>query len=362
MNVTTNTLVGGILEGASRGFGYGYGDASIETLTSSEASAYTLESGAALIAMESRAELHDLLELAVIVPNEAVLAAKIEGYSDVTESATYGPVFEESEKKFGQKVIDFLVKLKDRVVAFFKNIFSRLSEFVTNYDKFLEKNKDAINKAPSLKLWMQDWQDAKIDEVASVIMNQATEISNMASKMATAISGVVSKDTADAKKSATEAYEKSLKSDIAGVMSKFGFSADEAAGNDMTKLNERLNRYFCGRDRKNVDVNGSYVIKRLTDVKDTTKAIRDAQKKYEKAYKDAIKSVNDLTKNMSWNESKGYSSLINQTVSAISKIQNIINSYSTAGTRAVIGRANESISAARCLINGKASGALKEKE
>lgn len=360
--ITTGVLVESILNGAASGYGYGYGDATIETLTSSEAASYTLESGAAMIAMECRTELHELLELAVFIPNEAVLAAKVEGYSDVTESATYGPVFEETEKKFGQKVIDFLVKLKDRVVAFFKNIFSRLSEFVTNYDKFLEKNKDAISKAASLKLWMSDWQDSKIDEVATVIMNQATEISNMASKMASAISAAVSKDTAEAKKAASEAYEKSLKSDIDSVMSKFGFNAEESTGNDMTRLNERLTRYFCGRDRKSVDVNGSYVIKRLTDVKDATKAIRDAQKKYEKAYKDAIKSVNDLTKNMTWNESKGYDSLINQTVSAISKIQNVINSYASAGTRAVIGRANESISAARCLMNGKASGALKEKE
>lgn len=359
--MTTNgTLVQEFFEGAGS-YGYGSG-AGYDVLTNSEAQAYTLESGASLIAMESRAELHELFELAVIYPNNAALAAKVEGYGNVLESATYGPVFEEASKKFGQRVIDFLIKLKDRVIAFFKNIFSRLTEMCSNYDKFLEKNGAALDKAASLKLYVRDWNDDKISAVGSTIQAQSTAIASLADLMVTEINKVVGKGTADDVKDATENFEKLLKKKVADTMAEFGFKEDEAKSNDNTRMNERLNRFFCGRDKKMVTATGADVKKKLTGVKDTTKDIRDAQKKYEKAYKDAIKKVEQITKNMESSEAKGYNSLIDKAVAAMSKVQNVINNYATAGCRAVISRASEATAIARCLIAGKASSSFKEKD
>lgn len=334
----TNSIVGTLLEGGTIN---GYSSTYVNMPQ------YTLESGAALIARECASELHDIFEVAIVETNEAVLGAYMEGSKDVMESATYGPVFEEAEKKANNKILDFLKKLMDRVIAFFKNIGAKLSLLVNDYEKFYNKKKEDL-KGKSLKECpVINWNVDKLNMVDTVIDGAANIIGSTATKFINKINSAVK--SGDDK--ALEKFNEEVDEWYRGVCSTIGVTVN---GNsvDLTKLNGDLEKEFrTGYTKLTVDA--SYVEAALTKAKDSAKKINAATKKFDKSYKDAIKSVKNVTDEMERKEKKGYTQYINKVVSTMSKVQSVYNTYASVGYRCIIARANEAKSIVNHIISGK---------
>ena len=353
----TGSIVSMLLEGAS------FDDFTCGTsLTVTEANELTLENGAEIIARKSVEELHELFELSVVATNEAALGAYMEGCTDVLESATYGPVYESAEKSFGQKVLDFLKKLKDRVFGFFQQIAAKLSSFVSDYNKFFLKNKDKMleaqnNRKNPLKVKVKNWNDKKIESIVPVLKDAATNISELASEVVSIIekyhsAGDGEKHSSDKYKKTLELTEVAVKNKVNKVLANYGIGAG-SSDFDTVKLNETCAKAFLMNDsEKTIELTVEYVRANLMGTKDSADKVKEAQKAFNKAYDEAIKTVKKVTSGD--NSFQGYSTYVNKATTAMNRIQTITNAYASAGFRALIGRANEAKSLCHVIISGNA--------
>lgn len=332
------------------------------SITESEARSYTLESGAALMARTCAQELHEIFEVAVIETNEAALAAYMEGCSDVMESATYGAVFEASDKSAGTKILDFLKKLKDRVFAFFKDISSKITALVTNYDKFLSKNKEKMVKAEQerteqLKVSVRDWNTNAINSITTNLKSGSTEIGTLAANIATIITNSFNSKPADASKEDTKKIlsdcEKAINDAINSAYDKLLPGATGTDISDMTTINKHCEKLFVGENKKTQVANVAYVSSVLDGTKKALSDVKTSQKEFNAAYDKAIKVIKGVTENSKFKEKVGYSAYIHKATAAMSKIQSIANAYASAGYRAMISRANEAKALCGVIISGK---------
>ena len=342
----TNNIVSMLLEGGLTTCG---------NLALENANQYTLESGANIIARESVQELHEIFEVAIVETNEAALAAYMEGNQDVMESATYGPVFEAAEKSVGQKILDFLRKLRDRVVAFFQNIFTKIMLAVNNYEKFYEKHKDELNKAKPVKdVPCMDWNDDRISTLAKNLKDAADTIKNIAKDACDEIKKIVAEENSAKRSFLTNKFNAGMDDAVNESAKAMGIARSAGAGElDMTQINKDMNLVFIKPEKVKKNIDGSYVANVLTKTKSAAKDVKEAQKAFNNAYNDAIKTVEAITKDMEKEKASGYSQYIHKTTSTMSKIQSLINVYASCGYRALIGRANEAKSLTKIIISGK---------
>jgi hypothetical protein len=111
---------------------------------------YDHENGAGLIAMESAEALRDIFEATFYTPNTCTIAAAMEGYSSVEESATHSAIMEAAVNSAFEKIRQFFINLKDKVKEFIHNIKRYLSGIFSNDEKWVktyEKDLKAINSA-----------------------------------------------------------------------------------------------------------------------------------------------------------------------------------------------------------------------
>jgi hypothetical protein len=137
---------------------------------------YDHENGAGLIAMESAEALRDIFEATFYTPNTCTIAAAMEGYSSVEESATQSAIMEAAVANAFQKIKDFFIKLKDKVKEFIHNIKRYLTGIFGNDEKWVktyEKELRAINSS--------DLKDYKVKMYNYTIMDVAST-ADLASK------------------------------------------------------------------------------------------------------------------------------------------------------------------------------------
>lgn len=326
-----------------------------ESLTVTEAEQYTLESGATLIARQSVQELHEIFEVAIVETNEAALAAYMEGNQDVMESATYGPVFEAAEKSVTQKVITFLRKLKDRVMAFFQNIFSKIMLMVNGYEKFYEKHKEELAKAKPVKdVPCMDWSDDKIETLGASTKGMAETVKEVGNVLVNKIDKIMNETRPQWKNKYAKELDRDLLTHMNNSAKNMGIARSTGAGElDLTQINKDLNLLFVKPNKVKKNIDASYVADILKDTKNAAKEVKDAQKAFNAAYDDAIKTIESITKDMDKEKASGYAQYIHKTTAHMSKMQTLLNAYISCGYRALIGRANESKALAKIIISGK---------
>lgn len=348
--MTTANIVSMLLEGGST-----FGNLALDMPE------YTLESGAAMIARESCQELHEIFEVAIVETNEAALSAYMEGNEDVMESATYGPVFEAAEKSVGQKILDFLKKLKDKVAAFFIAAFNKLSLLVNNYKKFYESKKADLEKAGVLNdCPCIAWDEKRLDSLGSFITEQANNIKSEVPKFLKKIEkAVTSTDGAVLKKQQwnINSLVKECDDWYEGRCKACGVK-----GSDLTETGKQMRALFRGADKVKRNIGAAYVADVLKNTQDGLKNIKTAQKAFNAAYGDAIKAVEQIKKEADKSQRAGYAQYVNKVVTTLSKTQNLINSYASAGYSSMIGRANEAKALTGAIISGKVPGEKKKKE
>ena len=99
---------------------------------------YGHEDGAGLIAMESAEALRDIFEAEFYVPNTCTIAATLEGFSCVEESAQQSAIMEASFKGAFEKIKQFFIDLKDKVKEFLHNIKRYLTGIFGNDEKWVK--------------------------------------------------------------------------------------------------------------------------------------------------------------------------------------------------------------------------------
>lgn len=113
-------------------------------LTASEASRYSADEGAAILAMESAELLQDIFMESECKENEIVLNAALEGYAPDSEIVQEG--VGSALKGALDKVIAWFKKMKDGVVAFFKNVAKYLDKLFLSGKEFVNKYKNELTK------------------------------------------------------------------------------------------------------------------------------------------------------------------------------------------------------------------------
>lgn len=349
------SIVSMLLESGLDSLSYG------SSITESEASSYTLESGAALMARKCAQELHEIFEVAVIETNEAALAAYMEGCTDVMESATYGAVFEASDNKAGNSIIEFLKKLKDRVFAFFKNIGAKISALLNNYDKFFKNNEEKMKKAEKertspIKVKIRNWNNTEIAAIPGNLKQSAAQISGLAVEIVGVLTGTMAMAVFDGnggdKKKLVEAVDKTINDYIKSVFDELvpGLAGKEW---DNTTLNEDCTKVFVGKGNNEITADVEYVSNMLNGAKKSLGDIKTAQKEFNDAYDKAIKVVKSITENSNLKTKAGMSAYLHKATSAMSKIQTVVNAYASAGYRAMVSRSNEAKALCGVIISGK---------
>lgn len=352
------SIVSMLMEGGMNGFDSG------SSLTLEESNNYTLEAGAALIARQSVQELHEIFEVAIVQTNEAVLGAYMEGCSDVMESATYGPIFEASEKSAGRKIMDFLIMLKDRVFAFFRNIIAKISEIFNDYEKFFKKKKDDMVEAEKERgsgvrgVKVKNWNDDRIDSLSKTLQDAASTIEATADECVKLINDA--HDSIEGKGSQfiaqkTKMFNDKMDKMVNKAANGFGIGSGKAAFDiETTEIQSYCQKVFERQGDRVEEITVSYVEHNLVNTKNAIKSAKDAQKKFNDAYNNAIKKIKKITDDMESDDKKGYKQFMHKATSTMSKIQTITNAYATAGYRALVGRANESKALCGVIISGKA--------
>lgn len=351
--MATANIVSMLLEGAT------YGNLALDMPQ------YTLESGAAMIARESCQELHEIFEVAIVETNEAALSAYMEGNEDVMESATYGPVFEAAEKSVGQKILDFLKKLKDKVVSFFIAVGNKLTLLVNNYKKFYEKKKADLEKAGVLKdCPCIAWDEKRLDSLGSFITEQAGNIKSEVPKFLKKIEKAVTSQDVNIMGKNIPVNQWNINQLVKACDDWYEgrCKACGIKGADLSEMGKQMRALFRGEDKIKRNIGAAYVADVLKSTQGALKDVKAAQKAFNAAYGDAIKAVEKIKQEADKSQRAGYAQYVNKVVSALSKTQNLINSYASAGYSCMIGRANEAKALTNAIISGKVPGEKKKKE
>lgn len=301
-----------------------------------EMSQYTMECGAALIARESVQELHDIFEVAIVETNEAALGAYLEGSTDVMESATYGPVFEEADKKAGADILAFLKRLKDKVFSLFRKLYDAAVLALNDYEKFYNSNKDKIVRNSVDNVNRVQWHDDAIGMVATDINEGASSLTKFMDQVVANVEKFV-KGEKDAQVLSSE-----LDALIAGTINSYLKQIGVGEGQyDTTALHEKIRELFRDKETKSQKVDRSYVEDVLVKSNKLASGIKSAQKSFNSAYDGVIKSIKAVKDQADKSNKKGASQYIHKAVSGLSKLQNIINVYASTGTSAIVARATE---------------------
>ena len=136
-------------------------------LTASEASRYSADEGAAILAMESAELLQDIFMESECKENEIVLNAALEGYAPDSEIVQEG--VGAALKGALDKVIAWFKKMKDGVVAFFKNVVKYLDKVFLSGKDFVSKYKNELLKREldGFTYTMYKYDNDAIDEAGS---------------------------------------------------------------------------------------------------------------------------------------------------------------------------------------------------
>jgi hypothetical protein len=309
-------------------------------------SKYTYDDGAALIAMESAADLHEIFCEGFYDMEELEIRQHIsvqEGASEEVLEGIGSTIKEKAKASFG-KIKELLKKLWEKVKAFFYNVKRYLSSIFTSTESFL-KNYESDLKNLKLndftypvhvytvdKLQKRSG-DANVKTMAS-LLNEAkasvkviTDRAEFAEKRET-YGGDMRPDT---KANAIKAYGSEK---IDAVMKEVFGTTDES------KIKEKLwsdcrngAKYGDAPDKRRVNIKD--IIKGLKDAPAMLKTYNELSSKLDKVFSDAIKEVGQIESRA---DEKNYANAVavyKAFTTSLTKLQNLQNASINAQTSAI---------------------------
>lgn len=267
--------------------------------------------GSALIAMESMEEIHEMFIELSYKPDQERLKAIREGmdYEVVQENAFNNAI---------ARIKEFLIKLRDKVLSFFKSMIRSFDsliksgkDFVTKYEKDIKASESNIDSDFKDSIKIYPFNDKAIDDE---VPDTGVDISP---KLVTSHIAVKS-DVDKIKSELDNKYQSALNKLCNGS----NIEDDE--------LSKELYEYFRGGDSKDaLDKSVNTIFSILKNTK-TVDSFKRAQSKEEKRYNTMIKEIDSVGKSTQDAESdvKELSSeIITAYTSLISKVQTAVNTY-----------------------------------
>lgn len=274
---------------------------------------YNHDNGALRIATESVEELHDIFMTTFYATEQAELGAVHEGVA--LENSSYAAVYEGAVRDAFTKVKEFFKKLWDKVKAWFHSVKRFFDSLFMSGREFVKKYAADIRKATNIRDFsykMFDYDDAKInsvdkdynvDEAAAKIIDAAQDVM-FTDKMKAAlksgdqdkINGVSSADTYEKYESVKKKLETDelIKTQSGSIVGKTVTDRDE--------FNEACFAAFrkgaeSKDDKDDMDISDlSRFTTALESGGNLVSKIDTMTRKVDKAYKNAIKWVDDLEK------------------------------------------------------------------
>ena len=311
-------------------------------------SRYSADNGAAMIAMESAAELYSIAQ-EFYNYEQADISAIVEGVA--LEGSQYEPVAEASIKNAFLKIKEAMQKLWAKIKAWFKNVGVFLDALFKNAKDFVKKYKDQISglknvKLENVKIW--DYNNEAIDteyDVAKASDGIDKDIQNC-------YKNITSSDT-DTKE--IEAFNKGREDDSAfdKDIEKLNEVIDtklyEIASNNNASTSEEFSKYvynvFRGSsstaelDKPTVTIT-EVDIKKFASVIEASKgvqSIKTVQGKVDAMFKKALATVNKIesqcnnaAKSSTGEQSTGYTryaKLAQMTHKSLSKQSTIVTTF-----------------------------------
>lgn len=274
--------------------------------TSINPAKYSHDMGATRIAMESVEELHEIFIESFYNVEQAELAAATEGVDLI--GSEYEVVAEGAIGNAFTKIKDFLKKLWDKVKAWFHNVKRYLdSLFMSGKDFVKRYKKDIDNADRTLKdfsFTMYKYDDAKLDNVSKDF-----DVDGMTENIIQGMLGLAAKGNKDIFWEAGKWQEfednakKAIDEDnLAVLFAKQVMPGSKVKVTSKEDLSEASFAYFrdgatSKEDKEDIDITDLGHYAGILENSKALKEIDSMTTKVDKAYKNAIKEVDNIEKN-----------------------------------------------------------------
>lgn len=213
---------------------------------------------------------------------EAVMIDEFNEYVATKEEVVY----EEARiKKVTDAIKKFIETAWQKIKGVYNKMMQTLDKMLNDDSKFIEKYENKIKSASPVKMKGYKYDLSGGASVYSTITREFAKNIGNVKKYLTFEGGVSKEGNLDALKSATEGFDKTLKSTITG----------SDASED--KFNKALRRKFCGSDEQvEITVSPSDAIDALKTNKKQKDAATAGYKQVKKIFNNLIKSTNAIEK------------------------------------------------------------------
>lgn len=325
------------------------------SMSTSELGRYGHADGAAIISMESAEALHEIFECEFYVPNTCTINAALEGASCVEESS-HAAIMESAVKDAFTKIKEFFIKLKDKIVAFLKNvkryllgIFGNDVDWVTKYEKELKAIDSKDLKDYKIKMYTYTLDKVlNGDELTANATKLTQQVEQKVITIAHQTYNAVNGEDAEYAENQKEIYDKMYSDfikDICGksveddevdktLWSNCRNGADNESDKDDVTVSSNLNTFIAAvkNSKKDADAYDKMVTK-------TTKMYTDAIKLVDKAAKVADNRANDDNDNNAYKKKQPQvASILRMYSSTLSKMQTAKNKQVNASKSALVER------------------------
>lgn len=306
--------------------------------------------GPALIAMESAEALRDIFETAFYENNACSIRAVAEGYTDF-DSSPYAAMMEGIIADAFQKVKDFLIKLKDKIIAFFHSMVRYLSGIFMDGKKWVTKYEKELNAIRSnLKDYEVSIYDYRkdLDSSPDKITTGYTEVDDGASKLQSKYDSKTTKMGSDGKKERDDdAADKEYEEFVKKLLDGRSFSVDDDLAKECWSYFRNGADNDGDKEKKEVTSFFGDAIKALKDSDKTISKLNKAITAADNMYKKIIKKIEKLadeqekTANDSKTDEAAKTPLQNKAEEAravaalVSRFQSALNTFGNAWKSAI---------------------------
>lgn len=195
--------------------GYTNGEcAAFEGVTAEDLSKYDLVNGPITMALEATDLLQEAWMEGIYAPNDLVMEAAMEGYTDVMESGKMDKI-KEKLKSAGHKIAEAFRKLGDAIRAFFSKVAAKVK-------KKSSESMNAIKQSKKTEIEYNGYKYTHLDEIGKYIKDLTPEgIYGKVGVFKKAIAGDVKKDDKDIEQST---YKEQLDDALKDATKPFGVS------------------------------------------------------------------------------------------------------------------------------------------
>lgn len=260
---------------------------------------YDHENGCGLIAMESAEALRDIFEAEFYIPNSNTIRATLEG----TSYDAYSSIMEAKEGSVFQKIKDFFIKLKNKVMDFFHSVkryllgvFGDDVKWVNNYEKELRAIRSEQLKDYTFKMYNYKNLDNELKRTESI----ATLMENLVEKTKSNINRVastVNKEIEINEDTIKEIYDKEFEKEVKSILP--DGDVDDIPKSVWSHLRDGANDES---NKEEFDIGTSQISTYIASIKNGPKTVNQLDKllgSIKKAYDKAIKLIDDAEKDVS---------------------------------------------------------------